>query len=48
VTTSILIPFAVAFVAHVQKRKGISVQKELEFYEARGRVPAPVGDHVLP
>jgi 2-keto-3-deoxygluconate permease len=48
VTTSILIPFAVAFVAHVQKRKGISVQKELEFYETRGRVRTPVGDHVIP
>ncbi|HZG98530.1 MAG TPA: 2-keto-3-deoxygluconate permease [Nocardioidaceae bacterium] len=35
VTTSILIPFAVAFVAHMQKRRGISVQKELEFYETR-------------
>jgi 2-keto-3-deoxygluconate permease len=41
VTTSLLIPFAVAFVAYVQKRKGISVQKELEYYETRGTVPTP-------
>jgi 2-keto-3-deoxygluconate permease len=43
VTTAILIPFAVAFVAAVQKRKGISVEKELEYYETRGVVATPAG-----
>jgi 2-keto-3-deoxygluconate permease len=40
VTTSILIPFAVAFIAHMQKRKGISVEKELEYYETRNSAQA--------
>ncbi len=40
VTTSILIPFTVAFVAHLQKRKGISVEKELDFCETRNKTRA--------
>lgn len=48
VTTSILIPFAVAYVAHLQRRKGISVQKELEYYESRGRTSPTLREPVLP
>lgn len=35
VTTSLLIPFAVALAAHWQKKRGVSVQAELEYYEAK-------------
>ena len=35
VTTAILIPFAVALVAYWQKQRGVSPQKELEYYEKR-------------
>lgn len=39
VTTAILIPFAVALVAYWQKQRGISPQKELEYYENRQKAP---------
>jgi 2-keto-3-deoxygluconate permease len=42
VTTAILIPFAVALVSSWQKRRGVSPQKELEYYEHRQRVAAGV------
>lgn len=40
VTTALLIPFAVALVASWQKRRGVSPQKELEYYENRQKVSA--------